>query len=60
MRRYEKMTKVELLAELAERGISYFDEEDASSILIEALYQDDEYAQEFPEAKPFSLRKSEW
>lgn len=48
--RYERMTKSQLLEELLDRGIACFSEEDSSETLIEALYRDDEYGDEFPEA----------
>lgn len=47
---YDRMTKEQLLVELAERGIECFDEIDRKSTLIAALKDDDQYAIDFPTA----------
>lgn len=60
IRRYEKMSKAELIFELLERGISCFDEEDSRETMIEALYQEDAFINDYPETKHYVPRKSEW
>lgn len=58
--RYEKMSKEQLLNELMDRGISIFTEDDSKQTLIEALYQEDLYENEYPDVRPTSPRQNEW
>lgn len=54
------MTKDQLLQELLDHGISIFDEEDSRETMIEALYLDDEFQDEYPDSYQRPLKNSEW
>lgn len=58
--RYEKMTKEQLLNELLDRGITLFNLEDSKSIMIETLYQEDEYENKFPQSIESYPKKNDW
>lgn len=54
------MTKEQLLNELLDRGITLFNLEDSKSIMIETLYQEDEYENKFPQSIESYPKKNDW
>ena len=48
--KYERMTKVQLVDELANRGVVVYDCQDDKRVLVQALREEDVYEEKYPTA----------